>query len=552
MRSDDAAGRVHDGLLLLQRGNDADAEAAFRQAIRLDDQCAEAHLQLGWVLLRGDGHLAAGASFQRAIGLEPHLASAYEGLGVVLSRAERPEAAEIEYREAVRLAPDSSTAHCRLGEALAAQGRYLDAEFAFRDAVRTDPGLAAAHTGLGWTLRQLDARAEAEQEFRTGIVLDAGGAEGHLGIGALRQDTRQYPAAEAEFREAIRLAPSSVAAHRALGRLLANTGRHAEAEAEFRTVIRSQPAGDTGAQQDLAALEREIGDLTKTWGYWAAAFRQRVGPRRHRQRARPPARPGVRRRAGRRTWPPVGPDGRVHRRRGRASPRVLSRSPRARPLRRFWAGLIDVAYTCTAMMVLLVASESPSWAALPVFAVLYALNGYLEGRTGQSVGKMLSGLHTIDRTTGKRIGGGKGALRQLLHALDFPFLVGYLVGLASGRTFADRIMGTEVVWNPSWVTTTSAPKIAALERKDYKILKRRIRRFLLAYLLLTVLMLDTADPDRPGRHSPWIIWRLWRLLFGSRRPRPDYEEEDYEGEDYEGEDYEGEEEDEYAQDEYGD
>jgi hypothetical protein len=126
---------------------------------------------------------------------------------------------------------------------------------------------------------------------------------------------------------------------------------------------------------------------------------------------------------------------------------------------------------------------------------------------------MLSGLHTIHRATGERIGGGRGALRRLLHALDSPFAVGYVVGLASGRTFADRIMGTEVVWNPRWVTTTSAQEIAALERKDYEILKRRTLRFTLISLLLTALMIDVMDSDKPGRHTPKIIVRLWQLLF---------------------------------------
>jgi tetratricopeptide (TPR) repeat protein/uncharacterized RDD family membrane protein YckC len=536
MTSDDAMGWVHRGVLLLESGNNAGAETAFREAIRLDVQCTEAHLRLGWVLLRRDRHLEAGTPFQQAIGLEPGSASAHEGLGVVLSLAKRHDKAEAEYREAVRLVPDNAVVHCRLGEALAAQDRYVDAELAYRDAVRADPGLAAAHTGLGWALRQLGARAEAEQEFKAATALDAADAEGHLGLGALLQDARRYPEAEAELRQAIRLAPSSVAAHRALARLLADTGRHPEAEAEFRAVIGLQPGGDTDTAEDLAALEREVGDLTKTWGYRAAAFRQCGRQEQHGQRKPPPARPGMNRPAGRSTWPPVGPDGRVHRRRGPASSAVLLRSPRARPLRRFLAGLVDV--VLIPMIALPYTTQYGLWPRVMTLVVIYALNGYLEGWKGQSVGKKLCGLHTIHHATGERIGGGKGALRRLLHALDSPFLVGYVVGLASGRTFADRIMGTEVVWNPAWVTTTSAQEIAALEWNDYKILKRRVRRFLLINLLLTLLMLDLSDPDKPGRRSPKIIWHLWRLLFGGRRRRPTFDEEK--------------DEEEYPQDQYGD
>ncbi len=536
MKSDDAMGRVHDGVLLLERGDIAGAEAAFRAAIHLDEQCTEAHLRLGWVLLRRDLHLAAGSAFQRAVGLEPRSASAHEGLGVVLSREKRHAAAEIEYREAIRLTPEGALAgamaRCRLGEALAAQGRCSEAQFAYRDAIRADPGLAAAHTGLGWALRQSEARAEAEQEFRTGIAIDAGGSEGHLGLGALLQDATRYAEAEAEFRTAIRLDSSSVAAHRALGRLLASTGRHPEAEAAFRAVIGLQPGDDTGAQEDLAALEREIGNLTKTWGYRAAAFRQRHRERKREHQDLPSARPRARRQARRGTWPPAGPHGRVHRRRGPASPAVLLRSPRARPLRRILAGLVDVVFI--PMIAFPYTIQYGRWAAIAAVAVIYALNGCLEGWRGQSVGKLLGGLHTIHHATGERIGAGKGTVRRLLHALDSPFLVGYAVGLASGRTFADWIMGTEVVWNPAWVTTTSAEKIAALEQKDYKILKRRLRRLLLGYFLLSLLMLDLADPDHPGRHSFWIGGRLWRLLFGRRRRRPAFQRDEYGQDEYSG------------------
>lgn len=203
---------------------------------------------------------------------------------------------------------------------------------------------------------------------------------------------------------------------------------------------------------------------------------------------------------------------------------MLLRSPRARPLRRILAGLVDIVFI--PMVALAFTAQYGRWALAAAVAATYALNGYLEGWKGQSVGKMLGGLHTIHRVTGERIGGGKGALRRLLHALDDPLIVGYVVGLASGRTFADRIMGTEVVWNPTWVTTTSTQEIAALERKDYVNLRRRTCRLLLISWLVAGLMADLTDPDKPGRHTPRIIMGLWKLMFGRHWRRPASEEEE--------------------------
>ena len=103
----------------------------------------------------------------------------------------------------------------------------------------------------------------------------------------------------------------------------------------------------------------------------------------------------------------VASDGRAHRRRDPASPAVLLRSPRARPLRRILAGLVDI--VLIPMIALSFTAQYGLWAMALSVAVIYALNGYLEGWKGQSVGKMLGGLHTIHHATGERIGGGQGS-----------------------------------------------------------------------------------------------------------------------------------------------
>ena len=442
MTSHGAAGGIDDGLLLLDQGDYSGAEAAFRNAIRLDYACPEAHLRLGWLLLNLDRNLEAGAAFQTAIRLRPDVASAHEGFGLVLSREKRHAAAEAEYREAVRLEPGSGLACCRLGESLYSQGRYMESEIAFRDAIRSDPGMAVAHTWLGWALRQLRQNAEAEKAFRDGISLDADSADGHTGLGTLLWDANRYSEAEAEFREAIRIEPANTRAYRSLGRLLSSINRHSEAQTEFRAAIRLDP-GNVDAQQDLAEIERDIGDLKKPGRYRITAYERRA----------------------RRTGPERG-------RQVTTSPAILLKSPRARPLRRFLAGFVDIYMIPAAGWVLFFQSGSRYWGVV-LGVGLYAFNGYLEGKTGQSVGKMLTGLHTIHGKTGKFIGGGKGVLRRVLLVVDYFTVVGFLIGLFTGQTFADAFMGTVVVWRPSWVTAKSKRKMAALEQANYRRLRRR-------------------------------------------------------------------------------
>jgi len=74
--------------------------------------------------------------------------------------------------------------------------------------------------------------------------------------------------------------------------------------------------------------------------------------------------------------------------------------------------------------------------------------GYLNGATGQSPGKALTGLKVVSDNTGQVIGGGPGVIRQLAHFIDsFICFLGYFLPLvdAKKQTLADKVMGTVVI-----------------------------------------------------------------------------------------------------------
>ena len=83
---------------------------------------------------------------------------------------------------------------------------------------------------------------------------------------------------------------------------------------------------------------------------------------------------------------------------------------------------------------------------LLLFVVFFFANAWYEGERGQTLGKKAMNLYVVDAKTGSFIGGASGIGRHLLHILDgLPLGLGYIVGLITGRTFADRILGTIVV-----------------------------------------------------------------------------------------------------------
>jgi Flp pilus assembly protein TadD len=156
------------GLALAGQGREREAEAAYREALRLRPNFPLAHYNLGGALLKQGREREAEAAFREALRLRPDFPLAHYNLGVVLARQRREREAEAAYREALRLRPDHPVAHNNLGLALAGQGREREAEAAYREALRLRPDFPEAHCNLGHVLRRQGRFLEALEAMRLG------------------------------------------------------------------------------------------------------------------------------------------------------------------------------------------------------------------------------------------------------------------------------------------------------------------------------------------------------------------------------------------------
>src|SRR3989442_4683171 len=86
----------------------------------------------------------AEAAYREALRLAPDDVRARLGLGLCLRRQRRPADAEAVLREAVLLQPGSASIHAELGGALFEQRKYTDAAAAFREGARPPPRLPPA------------------------------------------------------------------------------------------------------------------------------------------------------------------------------------------------------------------------------------------------------------------------------------------------------------------------------------------------------------------------------------------------------------------------
>jgi serine/threonine protein kinase/tetratricopeptide (TPR) repeat protein len=141
-----------------------EAEADFRQALRLRPDFPSAHYNLGNAL-RDQGKLAeADAEYRQALLLQPNYPQALVNLGNILNAQGKPADAEAKYRQALRLQPDfpeAHIAHNNLGNALRRQGKPAKAEAEYRQALRLRPGYPPTLNGLAFVLRSQGKPAAA-------------------------------------------------------------------------------------------------------------------------------------------------------------------------------------------------------------------------------------------------------------------------------------------------------------------------------------------------------------------------------------------------------
>jgi serine/threonine-protein kinase len=205
------------------------AEAAYRKAIALAPDSADAHCNLGMCLADQKRYAAAKQTCRKAVDLRPDWADAWYYLGYVLDQQKNRTAAAEAYRKAIARRPDWADAHYNLGYALFHQGEPGAAEAAFRKAIDLRPGFALAHNNLGMALAEQRKLNEAETAFRKAINLQPGSAQSYNNLGMALAQQRKLSEAEAAFRKAIDLRPGFALAHFNLAFALMEQARFDEA-----------------------------------------------------------------------------------------------------------------------------------------------------------------------------------------------------------------------------------------------------------------------------------------------------------------------------------
>ena len=145
------------GVALYYRGALDGALEAFRKALDLRHDYAEASNNMGLVLSKQGREKEAVAAFQRALTLDPKMAETYNNLGFLYHTTAQFEQAVQMFGRAIENATDSSVAYTNLGNTFYAMKQADKAVDAWRRAVELDPLNESARRGL--RMFQQDAAA---------------------------------------------------------------------------------------------------------------------------------------------------------------------------------------------------------------------------------------------------------------------------------------------------------------------------------------------------------------------------------------------------------
>ena len=160
--------------------------------------------------LKDQGKLdEAVAAYREAIRLEPNHAQAYSGLVLALKAQGKLDEAVAAYREAIRLKPDNAEAHFNLGGVLRAQGDYAGSLAMFRK------GHELGSKQPGWRYPSAQWVADAERQAalapRLTVILKGedrpkDNAE-RLSLASMCQETNRFAAAARLTAEALESDP---------------------------------------------------------------------------------------------------------------------------------------------------------------------------------------------------------------------------------------------------------------------------------------------------------------------------------------------------------
>ena len=159
------------------------------------------------------------AQYREAVQRNPDDAEAHSNLGQVLVRMKQAEEALPHFDRAIQLIPNRWAYHFNRARALGMLERWPEAVAGYRQAQQLYPDDYAIAFNLGQALQRTGDDAAAVEEFKRAASLDATDPSFQMAIGMAYERLKKPAEAAAAYAEALRLAPEAPDAERVRARI---------------------------------------------------------------------------------------------------------------------------------------------------------------------------------------------------------------------------------------------------------------------------------------------------------------------------------------------
>ncbi len=207
------------------------AIAPLQKVLAEQPNFAYAHFQLGYVYTALKRNAEARAEYERTISLDPKMAEAHLNLGLLLIE-ERPADAIAPLRKAVELLPAQSRPRFLLGVALERTGEKAAAVGSFEGALGLDPRDFDTLVHLGNAYLDLKRAAEAEKKYQSALEIQQNYAPALLGL-AQSLDAQKKPEAPEAYGKYLSTQPTDTAVRTRLVHVLLEREQYDDALAEL-------------------------------------------------------------------------------------------------------------------------------------------------------------------------------------------------------------------------------------------------------------------------------------------------------------------------------